>query len=85
MDQLGIFIYREKPSLFKKEKECVVTLRGDRSLALLFPYFQEVINSQIPLDPKKDHVIDVERGEGHKFTFTIDHKKVFVTTLPMAG
>jgi len=85
MDILGKFVYREPKILFARAKPPMVTLRGDLALKLLFPYFQEVINKEVELDPKKEHVIDIEMGEGHRFTFKIDGKKIHVTTLPMAG
>ncbi len=85
MELLGSFIYREKVNFFARKNQPQITLRGDVRLKILFPYFQEVINSQVELDPKKDHVVEVERGEGNKFTFTIDHKKIFVANIPMAG
>jgi len=87
LDEIGKFKYREPliPDVGSVQNRFpLVTLLGDQSLKPLFPYFQEIINAQVELDFRKDHILTIQQvgdQNSRRFKLILDNKKIIMLTL----
>ncbi len=82
---IGTFRYKEPqiPRIGRDPHHYpTVTLYADPSLQLLFPQFQDYINTKVTLDSKKDHAITIEQQASNTFKFLIDGKVIVVAQIP---